>query len=53
MEGTVETRRTERRDRTRGDFTMAFELPAGTPLEMTEKTASDLIDKAADMLKGK
>jgi len=29
-------------DRTRGDFTMAVELPAGTPLEMTYATASDL-----------
>jgi len=29
-------------DRTRGDFTLAMELPAGTPLEMTYQTASDL-----------
>ncbi|MCK9997238.1 MAG: efflux RND transporter permease subunit [Candidatus Krumholzibacteria bacterium] len=29
-------------DRTRGDFTMAVELPAGTPLEMTYATAADL-----------
>ena len=29
-------------DRTRGDFTLAMELPAGTPLEMTFATASDL-----------
>jgi HAE1 family hydrophobic/amphiphilic exporter-1 len=29
-------------DRTRGDFTLAMELPAGTPLEMTFQTASDL-----------
>ena len=29
-------------DRTRGDFTLAMELPAGTPLEMTYDTASDL-----------
>jgi HAE1 family hydrophobic/amphiphilic exporter-1 len=29
-------------DRTRGDFTLAMELPAGTPLEMTYRTASDL-----------
>jgi HAE1 family hydrophobic/amphiphilic exporter-1 len=29
-------------DRTRGDFTLAMELPAGTPLEMTYQTARDL-----------
>jgi len=29
-------------DRTRGDFTLAVELPAGTPLEMTLATAADL-----------
>ncbi len=29
-------------DRTRGDFTLAMELPAGTPLEMTYATAADL-----------
>ncbi|MEN8007586.1 MAG: efflux RND transporter permease subunit [Candidatus Krumholzibacteriota bacterium] len=29
-------------DRTRGDFTLAVELPAGTPLEMTYVTAGNL-----------
>ena len=29
-------------DRTRGDFTLALELPAGTPLEMTYHSAADL-----------
>jgi len=29
-------------DRSRGDFTLSVELPAGTPLEMTLDTASDL-----------
>ena len=29
-------------DRTRGDFPLAMELPAGTPLEMTYDTSADL-----------
>ncbi|MBK7045372.1 MAG: efflux RND transporter permease subunit [bacterium] len=29
-------------ERTRGDFTMALELPAGSPLELTESTAAGL-----------
>lgn len=29
-------------ERSRGDFTLAVELPAGTPLELTESTAADL-----------
>lgn len=29
-------------ERTRGDFTLSLELPAGTPLELTESTAADL-----------
>jgi HAE1 family hydrophobic/amphiphilic exporter-1 len=29
-------------ERTRGDFTLALELPAGTPLELTESTAAGL-----------
>ncbi len=29
-------------DRTRGDFTLALELPAGTPLELTRAAAADL-----------
>lgn len=36
-------------DRTRGDFTLALELPAGTPLEMTRKAASDLAEFIAPM----
>ncbi len=36
-------------DRTRGDFTLALELPAGTPLELTRKTASDLAAFIAPM----
>lgn len=31
-------------ERTRGDFTLALELPAGTPLELTESTAAGLAD---------
>ncbi len=36
-------------DRTRGDFTLALELPAGTPLELTRRTASDLAAFLAPM----
>lgn len=31
-------------ERTRGDFSLALELPAGTPLEMTESTAAGLVE---------
>ncbi len=36
-------------DRSRGDFTLAVELPAGTPLEMTLKAAGDLAAFIAPM----
>jgi len=36
-------------DRTRGDFTLALELPAGTPLELTDSTAGDLAGFVAPM----
>ncbi|MFH2052841.1 MAG: efflux RND transporter permease subunit [bacterium] len=36
-------------DRTRGDFTLAMELPAGTPLEMTYDKAAELAEFLAPM----
>ena len=36
-------------DRTRGDFTLAMELPAGTPLEMTYDKAAELAGFLAPM----
>ncbi|HPF69575.1 MAG TPA: efflux RND transporter permease subunit [Candidatus Krumholzibacteria bacterium] len=36
-------------DRTRGDFTLALELPAGTPLEVTHAAAHDLAAYIAPM----
>ena len=36
-------------DRNQGDFTLAFELPAGTPLEMTHAAAADLASFLAPM----
>jgi HAE1 family hydrophobic/amphiphilic exporter-1 len=36
-------------DRTRGDFTLALELPAGTPLEVTHDAAADLAAFIAPM----
>ncbi len=36
-------------DRTRGDFTIAMEMPAGTPLEVTEDRASELAAFLAPM----
>ncbi|MCP4292526.1 MAG: efflux RND transporter permease subunit [bacterium] len=36
-------------DRTRGDFTLALELPAGTPLELTSETAGNLAGFLAPM----
>ncbi len=36
-------------DRTRGDFTLAMELPAGTPLEMTDELAGNLATTLAAM----
>jgi HAE1 family hydrophobic/amphiphilic exporter-1 len=38
----VEMRKTFMPDRNRGDFTLALELPAGTPLEETQREASAL-----------
>jgi len=36
-------------DRTRGDFTLALELPAGTPLESTREVAGELASTMAQM----
>ncbi len=36
-------------ERNRGDFTLALELPAGTPLEQTQNTASSLSEFLAEM----
>jgi len=36
-------------DRTRGDFTLAIELPSGTPLEMTRHTAGEIASLLAPM----
>jgi len=36
-------------DRTRGDFTLGLELPAGTPLELTHDYASDLASVIAPL----
>jgi len=36
-------------DRNRGDFTLALELPAGTPLAQTQETASELSEFLATM----
>ncbi len=36
-------------DRTRGDFTLAMELPAGTPLEMTNELSGNLAAALAPM----
>ncbi|MFH1843580.1 MAG: efflux RND transporter permease subunit [bacterium] len=38
----VDMRKSFMPDRNRGDFTMALELPAGTPLEKTKETAAEL-----------
>jgi HAE1 family hydrophobic/amphiphilic exporter-1 len=42
-----ETRKTFLPERNRGDFTLALELPAGTPLEQTQETAAELADLLA------
>jgi HAE1 family hydrophobic/amphiphilic exporter-1 len=40
----IEMRKSLLPERNRGDFTLGVELPAGTPLEDTERTASGLCD---------
>ncbi|MCK4302766.1 MAG: efflux RND transporter permease subunit [Candidatus Eisenbacteria sp.] len=45
----VEMRKTFLPDRNQGDFTVALELPAGTPLEQTEKTAATISSFLAQM----
>lgn len=42
-----ETRKSFLPERNRGDFTLALELPAGTPLEQTQETAAELADLVA------
>jgi HAE1 family hydrophobic/amphiphilic exporter-1 len=45
----VEMRTSFLPDRNRGDFTLALELPAGTPLERTQETAAELSELLARM----
>ena len=45
----IELRKSFMPDRNRGDFTLAVELPAGTPLEQTQETAARLSAQLAAM----
>ncbi len=45
----LEIRKSFLPDRNRGDFSLALELPAGTPLEQTQSTAASLTDFLADL----